>query len=125
MHSTAAIGRVLNPFSSVPTLKGDDAFKSLNMIQKGPYFLGLDLNIDSASRTVTAVPAAESIDASRPARFFAVDAPSSADDVPPVRGALCRRAQGQKLLVSGSVPVHGLPLCANVTWNNCLRQFNV
>ena len=78
------------------------------MIQKAPYFLGLDLNIDSASRTVTAVPAAESIDASRPARFFAVDAPSSADDVPPLRGALCRGAQGQELLVSGSVPVHGL-----------------
>jgi hypothetical protein len=66
------------------------------------------LNIDSASRTVTAVPAAEAIDASRPARFLAVDAPSSADDVPPVRGALCRGAQGQKLLVSGSVPLHGL-----------------
>src|ERR1035438_3038433 len=78
------------------------------MIQKGPYFLGLDLNIDSPSRTVTAVPAAESLDASRPARFFAVDAPSSADDVPPVRGALCRGAQGQELLVSRPVPVHGL-----------------
>src|SRR5271170_473556 len=91
-----------------PNVDRDDAFKSLNMIQKAPYFLGLDLNIDSASRTVTAVLAAESIDASRPARFFAVDAPSSADDVPPVRGALCRGAQGQELLVSGPVPVHGL-----------------
>ena len=60
------------------------------MIPKTPYFIGLDLNIDSASRTVTVVPAAESIDASRPARFLAVDALSSIDDVPPVRGALCR-----------------------------------
>ena len=42
-----------------------------------PYFLGLDLNIDLHSRTVTAVPAAESIDASRPARVCATDAPSS------------------------------------------------
>src|SRR5271167_5099773 len=78
------------------------------MIQKAPYFLGLDLNIDSPSRTVTAVPAAESIDASRPARFLAVDAPSSADYVPPLRGSLCRRAQSQELLVSGPVSVHGL-----------------
>jgi HPt (histidine-containing phosphotransfer) domain-containing protein len=78
------------------------------MIQKTPYFLGLDLNIDSASRTVTAVPAAESIDASRPARICAVDASSSTDDVPPVRGALCRGTQGQELLVPRSVFVHGL-----------------
>src|ERR1017187_3211361 len=78
------------------------------MIQKTPYFLGLDLNIDSPSRTVTTVPAAESIDASRPARFFAVDASSAADYVPPLRGALCRGAQGQEFLVSGPVPVHGL-----------------
>jgi hypothetical protein len=39
------------------------------MIQKAPYFLGLDLNIDSVLRAVTAVPVAESIDASRPSRF--------------------------------------------------------
>src|SRR5260370_15474443 len=78
------------------------------MIQKAPYFLGLDLNIDSPSRTVAAVLAAELLDASRPARFLAVDAPSSADYVPPLRGALCRGAQGQELLVSGPVPVHGL-----------------
>src|ERR1039457_7461800 len=78
------------------------------MIQKAPYFLGLDLNIDTASRTVTAVPAAESIDASRPARFFSVDAPSSADDFPPLRGPLRRGAQGQKLLLSRPVLVHGL-----------------
>src|ERR1039458_10123800 len=78
------------------------------MIQKTPYFLGLDLNIDLATRTVTAVPAAESIDASRSARFFAVDAPSSSDDVPSLRGALCRGAQGQKLLLSRSVLLHGL-----------------
>jgi hypothetical protein len=78
------------------------------MLQKVPYFLGLDLNIDLVSRTVIAVPSAESLDASRPARVCAVDAPSSADDVPPLRGALCRRTQGQELLVSGPVPVHGL-----------------
>src|SRR5450631_2629799 len=78
------------------------------MIQKTPYFLGLDLNVDSPSRTVTAVPAAESIDASRPARFFAVDAAPSADDFPPLRSSLCRGAQGQELLVSRPVPVHGL-----------------
>ena len=36
-----------------------------------PYLLGLDLNVDSTSRAVTAVAAAESIDASRPARFCA------------------------------------------------------
>src|SRR5882724_13022077 len=78
------------------------------MIQKVLYFLGLDLNIDSPSRTVTAVPAAESLDASRPACVCAVDAPSSADDVPPLRGELCGGAQGQELLVSRSIPVHGL-----------------
>jgi hypothetical protein len=78
------------------------------MIQKVPYFLGLDLNIDSASRTVTAVLAAESIDASRPARVLAVDAPSSADHVPPVRGSLRRGAQGQELLVPRSISLHGL-----------------
>src|SRR5271170_681478 len=91
-----------------PNVDRDDAFKLLNMIQKVPYFLGLDLNIDSPSRTVTAVPAAESLDASRPARVCAVDAPSSADDVSPLRGALCRGAQGQKLLLPRPVPVHGL-----------------
>jgi hypothetical protein len=48
------------------------------MIQKMALFLGLDLNIDTTSRTVTAVLAAESLDASRPARFWAVDAPSAA-----------------------------------------------
>jgi hypothetical protein len=48
----------------------DDAFRSFLMTQKAPYVLGLDLNIDLASRTVTAVLAAESIDASRPARRF-------------------------------------------------------
>jgi hypothetical protein len=58
------------------------------MVQKSTYFLGLDLNIDAPSRTVNAVPAAESIDASRPARFLAVDAPSAVDDFPPLRGAL-------------------------------------
>src|SRR5271169_2438116 len=78
------------------------------MIQKMPYCLGLDLNIDSASRTVTAVPAAESLDASRPARVCAVDAPSSADDVPSVRGKLSRGAQGEELLVPRPVLVHGL-----------------
>ena len=50
------------------------------MIQKMPFFLGLDLNIDPSSHTVTAVLAAESLDASRPARVCAVDAPSSAHD---------------------------------------------
>src|SRR5260370_37030008 len=78
------------------------------MIQKVPFFPGLDLNIDTASRTVTAVLAAESLDASRPARICAVDAPSSSDDVPPVRGALRGRAQGQELLVSRRVSVHGV-----------------
>src|SRR5271170_5121355 len=91
-----------------PNVDRDDAFKSLNMLQKVAYFLGLDLNIDSASRTVTTVPAAESLDASRPARVFAVDAPSSADDVPPLRGSLCRGTQGQELLVPRSISVHGL-----------------
>ena len=71
-------------------------------------FPGLDLNIDTASRTVSAVAAAEPIDASRPARFCAVDAPSSADNVSTVRGSLWRRAQGQKFLLSRPVPVHGL-----------------
>src|SRR5277367_4361042 len=78
------------------------------MIQKLPFFLGLDLNIDTASRTVTAVLAAESLDASRPARFCAVDAPSSTDNVSSMRGALRGRAQGQELLLSGSVSVHGV-----------------
>src|SRR5271170_3412301 len=91
-----------------PNVDRDGSLKLLNMLQKVPYFLGLDLNIDLASRTVTAVPSAEALDASRPARVCAVDAPSSADDVPPLRGALCRGAQGQELLVSGPVPVHGL-----------------
>jgi hypothetical protein len=75
----------------------------------------LDLNIDTASRTGTAVPAAESIDASMSARFLAVDAPSSADDVPPVRGALCRRAQGQELLASRPVPEHGFRADASLS----------
>jgi len=52
-------------------LKGKTRFKLLNMLKKTPYFLGLDLNIDSPSRTLTTVPAAESIDASRPAGFLA------------------------------------------------------
>jgi hypothetical protein len=34
---------------------------------------GLDLNIDSPSRTVTAVPTAESLDASRPVRVCAIE----------------------------------------------------
>ena len=46
-----------------------------------PFFLGLDLNIDSTSRTVTAVLAAESLDASRPTRVCAADAPSTAAPV--------------------------------------------
>lgn len=75
-------------------------------MQKVTSFPGLDLNIDRASRTVTAVLAAESLDASRPADFCAVDAPPSAHNLSPMRGALCRRTQGQELLVSGSVSVH-------------------
>src|SRR5271165_3580461 len=78
------------------------------MMQKLLFFLGLDLNIDTATRTVTAVLAAESLDASRPARFCAVDAPSSAHNVSSMRGAVLGRAQGQELLVSGSVSVHGV-----------------
>src|SRR5271168_1486626 len=78
------------------------------MLKKVAYLLGLDLNIDSPSRTVTAVLAAESLDASRPTSFCAVDAPSSVDDVPPVRGALRWRAQGQELLVSRPVSVYGV-----------------
>src|ERR1700678_2620265 len=35
---------------SCPNVAGDDAFESLNMIQKPAYILGLDLNIDLASR---------------------------------------------------------------------------
>jgi hypothetical protein len=58
------------------------------MIQKMPFFLGLDLNIDSTSRTVTAVLAAESLDASRPTRVCAADAPSTAHDVSSVRSPL-------------------------------------
>ena len=50
-------------------------------MQKMPVALGLDLNVDASPRTVTAVLAAESLDASRPARVCAVDAPSSAHDV--------------------------------------------
>src|SRR5450755_1958833 len=78
------------------------------MMQKLSFFLGLDLNIDSTSRTVTAVLSAESLDASGSARFFAVDAPSSAHDVSSVCGPLRWRAQGQELLLSRSVPVHGV-----------------
>ena len=49
------------------------------MMQKGLHFSGLDLNIDCAPRTVFAVPAAESIDAPRPVRLCAADAPLAAD----------------------------------------------
>jgi hypothetical protein len=63
------------------------------MIQKMPFFLGLDLNIDSTSRTVTAVLAAESLDASSPARVCAVDLPRElarhrGESASPVRQAL-------------------------------------
>src|SRR5450759_981019 len=78
------------------------------MIQKALFFLGLDLNADACSRTVAAVLAAESFDASRAARFCAVDAPSSADYFSPLRGPLRRRAQGQALLLSRSISVHGV-----------------
>jgi hypothetical protein len=51
------------PAEQCPNVDRDGSFKLLNMIQKVLYFLGLYLNIDSPSRTVTAVLAAESLDA--------------------------------------------------------------
>jgi hypothetical protein len=71
------------------------------MIQKMAFFLGLDLNIESTPRAVTAVLSAESLDASRPTRVCAADVPSSADDVSSARGSLRWRAQG-KSFVGGS-----------------------
>jgi hypothetical protein len=49
------------------------------MMQNMPFLLGLDLNIDTTSRTMTAVLAPQSLDTSMPACFCAVDAPSSVD----------------------------------------------
>ena len=42
-----------------PNAKRDETFKLLNMLQKMPHFLGLNMSIDTASRTVTAVLSAE------------------------------------------------------------------
>src|ERR1700690_3401848 len=85
------------------------------MIQKKmPSLLGLNLNIDWTSRTGAAVAAAESIDALRAIGSCAIDAPSSADDLSPLRGSLCGRAQGITFLVSRPVSVHGL--CATALY---------
>jgi hypothetical protein len=62
----------------------DGSFNFIEHDTENAIFSGLDLSIDSASRTVNAVATAKSIDASRPTRLYAIDAPSSADD-------LCRR----------------------------------
>src|ERR1700751_2245914 len=78
------------------------------MVDKLRFLTGLDLNLQVASGTVPAILAAGSLDASTPARLCAAHAPSSAQHVSSLRGALRRRAQGQELLLSGSVSVHGL-----------------
>jgi len=70
---------------------------------------GLDLNL----RPVFCDPAstswvAEGIDERRQVRVCAADAASSAFDVSPLRATLRWRAQGEELLLLGSVPVHGL-----------------
>ena len=78
MLKKARSSRTLSVINSVPTLNPTAPLKLLNIAQKVHYISSVDLNIDSSSsRTVTAAPAADSNDASGPARFPVVDAPSS------------------------------------------------
>jgi hypothetical protein len=59
-----------------PNVDRDDVLKLSNVPQKMVYSLGHELNIDTDSRLVNAVLAAESLDASTPVRAFALDSPS-------------------------------------------------
>ena len=96
------------PPSSVPTFIWISAFKFLSIIQKMSICRGLDLNVDASSRTVSRVLAAELLHASRPVGFCAVHAPSAAHDVSSMRRPLRWRAQGQELLLSRPISVHGI-----------------
>jgi hypothetical protein len=94
------------------------------MIQKTPCFLGLNLNIDMTSCTVNTVPAEESVDASRPVRVCAVDASSSVDDVPPLRGPLCQGA-GEALKSGSPSARNGRTCCEHMRLEELLSQIDI